>query len=292
MKVAIFGNTFRQEVIEQTKKVIDILQQNNQVEILLDAQLYTNYSAVNSLSEQVQSLSEENTMDINMAFSIGGDGTFLKTAAYITDKNIPIVGINCGRLGFLADVTNNEIETAINAIFSKRYKIEERTLLQLTTNDNSGEGLPFALNEIAILKQDLSSMISIDTLINNEYILTYQSDGLILSTPTGSTAYSMSVGGPILVPQANNFIIAPVASHSLNVRPLVIPDHWEVKLKIKSRSKSYLVSIDGRSQVFDQDTELLIHKAPYTIKIVKPTGHTFFGTLKNKLFWGADKRNS
>ena len=292
MKVAIFGNTFRQEVIEQTKKVIDILQQNNQVEILLDAQLYTNYSAVNSLSEQVQSLSEENTMDINMAFSIGGDGTFLKTAAYITDKNIPIVGINCGRLGFLADVTNNEIETAINAIFSKRYKIEERTLLQLTTNDNSGEGLPFALNEIAILKQDLSSMISIDTLINNEYILTYQSDGLILSTPTGSTAYSMSVGGPILVPQANNFIIAPVASHSLNVRPLVIPDHWEVKLKIKSRSKSYLVSFDGRSQVFDQDTELLIHKAPYTIKIVKPTGHTFFGTLKNKLFWGADKRNS
>ena len=292
MKVAIFGNTFRQEVIEQTKKVIDILQQNNQVEILLDAQLYTNYSAVNSLSEQVQSLSEENTMDINMAFSIGGDGTFLKTAAYITDKNIPIVGINCGRLGFLADVTNNKIETAINAIFSKRYKIEERTLLQLTTNDNSGEGLPFALNEIAILKQDLSSMISIDTLINNEYILTYQSDGLILSTPTGSTAYSMSVGGPILVPQANNFIIAPVASHSLNVRPLVIPDHWEVKLKIKSRSKSYLVSIDGRSQVFDQDTELLIHKAPYTIKIVKPTGHTFFGTLKNKLFWGADKRNS
>ncbi len=292
MTIAVFGNTFRDMVIQQVQRVTEILQKNAQVQILLEEKLYAVFAETYVISSQIKPLSQLNANQINLAFSVGGDGTFLKTAAYISDKNIPIVGVNCGRLGFLADVTSDEIESVINALLNKEYEVEERTLLQVITNNNSGEGLPFALNEIAILKQDLSSMISIDTLVNNEHILTYQSDGLIIATPTGSTAYSMSVGGPILVPQANNLIISPVASHSLNVRPLVIPDSWEVKLKVSSRSSSFLVSIDGRSQVFDENTELTIRKAPYTIKIVKPEGHTFFKTLKNKLLWGVDKRNT
>ncbi len=292
MTIAVFGNTFRDTVIQQVQRVTEILQKNAQVQILLEEKLYAVFAETYVISSQIKPLSQLNANQINLAFSVGGDGTFLKTAAYISDKNIPIVGVNCGRLGFLADVTSDEIESVINALLNKEYEVEERTLLQVITNNNSGEGLPFALNEIAILKQDLSSMISIDTLVNNEHILTYQSDGLIIATPTGSTAYSMSVGGPILVPQANNLIISPVASHSLNVRPLVIPDSWEVKLKVSSRSSSFLVSIDGRSQVFDENTELTIRKAPYTIKIVKPEGHTFFKTLKNKLMWGVDKRNT
>ena len=157
--------------------------------------------------------------------------------------------------------------------------------------DGSEKNYPFALNEVAILKQDLSSMISIRASVNNEFLNTYQADGLIIATPTGSTAYSMSVGGPLLVPQAQNLIIAPVASHSLNVRPLIIPDSWYIDLEIDSRSKSFLISLDGRSQVMPQTTKLHIAKANYTIKVIKPLHHSFFKTLKNKLMWGADKRN-
>lgn len=188
-------------------------------------------------------------------------------------------------------MAHEEIDTILQELLDGRYHVEERTVLELSTSDGSEKNYPFALNEVAILKQDLSSMISIRASVNNEFLNTYQADGLIIATPTGSTAYSMSVGGPLLVPQAQNLIIAPVASHSLNVRPLIIPDSWHIDLEIDSRSKSFLISLDGRSQVMPQTTKLHIAKANYTIKVIKPLHHSFFKTLKNKLMWGADKRN-
>ena len=229
--------------------------------------------------------------DADLVISIGGDGTFLTTAARIGNRNIPILGINTGRLGFLADVGNDEIDEILQEILDGHYNVEERSVLQLTTSDLSSKNYPFALNEIAVLKQDLSSMISIRASVNGEFLNTYQADGLLVATPTGSTAYAMSVGGPLLVPQAQSLIIAPVASHSLNVRPLIIPDSWFIDLEIDSRSKSFLISLDGRSQVMNQTTTLHISKADYTVKVVKPLHHSFFNTLKNKLMWGADKRN-
>lgn len=287
MNIAIFGNTYRKATAKLVVHVIHFLESQG-VDIYIEPELYATIQ--HKINPQTRPFPSDNGQMPDVALSIGGDGTFLTTASKIRDKNIPILGINSGRLGFLADVGSHEVETVLRDILDNNYTIEQRSLLQVITSDNSGEGYPFGLNEVAVLKQDLSSMISVDTFINNEHLHTYQADGLIIATPTGSTAYNMSVGGPLLVPQTKNFIISPVASHSLNVKPLVIPDDWEIHLKIKSRSHSYLVSIDGRSQIMQQETELTIKKAPYTIKVVKQDSHSFFNSLKNKLLWGVDKR--
>ena len=225
------------------------------------------------------------------ALSIGGDGTFLNTAAHIGSKNIPILGVNIGRLGFLADVPAEEMLQAVEALIAGNLIVEERTLLMVESSDGTVFEYPFALNEISILKQDSSSMISIHTTLNGEPIHTYQADGLLVSTPTGSTAYSMSVGGPIVVPQAGNFILSPVASHSLNVRPLIVPDNWIVDLEVKSRSNCFQLALDGRAIILNENTHLRISKANFTTKVVKQQNHTFFDNLKNKLMWGLDKRN-
>jgi len=227
----------------------------------------------------------------DLALSIGGDGTFLNTAARIGRKQIPILGINTGRLGFLADVSTEDIVPALDAILAKRYRVEERSLLFVETSDGTTFDYPYALNEVSVLKQDSSSMMSINASVNGEMVHTYQADGLIVSTPTGSTAYSMSVGGPLVVPQAQNIILSPVASHSLNVRPLIIPDSWIIELEVHSRSQNYLVALDGRSMILEHKTKLRISKADYSVKIIKQMDHTFFDTLKNKLMWGVDKRN-
>lgn len=289
MRIAIFSTSYRQEIDAPLHQTIDFLVKHG-VDVLIEREFY---DEIVSKCGYINTCSPIDTplLSADLAISIGGDGTFLTTAAAIGDKDIPILGINTGRLGFLADVASEEIELALHEILNGHYHIEERSVLQGTTSNQSGYGFPFALNEIAVLKQDLSSMIRIHTYINKEYIGSYQADGLIIATPTGSTAYAMSVGGPIMVPQAQNLIIAPVASHSLNVRPLIIPDSWEIDLEVESRSNSYLVSLDGRSQVMHEETKLHVSKAKYTIKIVKPKQHSFFATLKNKLMWGADKRN-
>ena len=180
--------------------------------------------------------------------------------------------------------------SVLEDIRTHNYHIEERTALITTTNDDSGVGQSVALNEVAILKQDLSSMIRINTSIQGEFLHAYDADGLIISTPTGSTAYALSVGGPIIVPEARNLLIAPVATHSLNVRPLIIPDDWQIDLHVESRSQSYLISLDGRSQQMPTSTHLSIKKADYRIKIVRFHQHSFFSTLKQKLMWGADVR--
>ena len=289
-RIALFGNLHRTEMENELLELVRFFHQMNVV-VLLDEylQLYLDEKFHKSF-DRVELITDDN-FSADLALSIGGDGTFLNTAARVGKKDIPILGINTGRLGFLADVAKDEIIPALQAIFKHEYTIEKRSVLKLQTLDGSRLDSPYALNDIAISKQDSSSMIIVNAYANGELINIYQADGLIISTPTGSTAYSMSAGGPIVVPQARSFVISPVASHSLNVRPLIVPDDWEIDLQVISRSNSYLVSIDGRSKILDHSTRLRLKKADYSIQVLKPLKHTFFETLRNKLLWGADVRN-
>ncbi|HAN78354.1 MAG TPA: NAD kinase [Bacteroidales bacterium] len=227
----------------------------------------------------------------NYFFSIGGDGTFLESASLVRDKDIPIVGINSGRLGFLADIAQEEIAYAIDAIFDKQYTFEPRTLLKLETAANLFDDYNCALNEFTIVKRDSGSMITIHTHINGKFLNTYWADGLIVATPTGSTAYSLSTGGPIVLPTARNFIITPIAPHNLTVRPMVIPDDSELVLSVEGRFSSYLTTLDFQYKIIEKTMDLKIKRAQYTIKVLKLNNHSFFTTLRNKLKWGLDSRN-
>ncbi|MBN2765541.1 MAG: NAD kinase [Paludibacteraceae bacterium] len=290
MRIAIFANTRGPEIIAHITAIFNFFR-NSANCILLEKTLFDFVRSHPDCCPEHTEVIEETKFEADLALSIGGDGTFLNTAARVGDKGIPVLGINTGRLGFLADVATENIIPALREVLTGNYHTEERTLLQVETSDGTSFENPFALNEISVLKQDSSSMISINAHLNSEAIHTYQADGLLISTPTGSTAYSLSVGGPIVVPQAQNFLLSPVASHSLNVRPLIVPDDWVIDLEVKSRSKCYQLSIDGRSVILNDNIKLRITKAPYTIKIVKVLNQTFFTTLKNKLMWGMDKRN-
>lgn len=290
MRVAVFGNIYRSVLLSRIELIFDYFYDKD-VTLLLDKEVFEFVSEHGNCSLESTEIIQNDDFQADLALSIGGDGTFLNTAARIGRKGIPILGINTGRLGFLADVADDEIIPALNAIMASNFIIEERSLLFVETSDGTNFDYPFALNEVSILKQDSSSMMSITASVNGQMVHTYQADGLILSTPTGSTAYSMSVGGPIVIPQTQNFILTPIASHSLNVRPLIIPDSWTIELEVHSRSSCYLVAIDGRSKVLDNNVKLRIVKADYTIKTIKQLNHTFFDTLKNKLMWGVDKRN-
>lgn len=233
----------------------------------------------------------EDVSGLDIALSVGGDGTFLRTALHINKHHVPILGINTGRLGFLADIGRDQIDETLEELFRGDYKIEERTLLRLSTEGHAFGGFNYALNEIAILKRDTSSMITIHTCLNEDYLTSYQADGLVVATPTGSTAYSMSVNGPILLPQNRNFILSPVAPHSLNVRPLVIPDDYTITLNVESRTNSYLVSLDGRSEDMPVGIDLKISRADFGTRVIKRFNQTFYQTLREKLMWGADMRS-
>lgn len=228
--------------------------------------------------------------EADFALSIGGDGTFLKTAGRVRDKQIPIVGVNMGRLGFLADVNAGDVEACVAALYNGNYTVEDRSLIRVETSGEALNGYDCALNDVAILKRDTASMISIRASINGEYLTTYQADGLIISTPTGSTAYSLSNGGPIIVPRTGVMLMTAVAPHSLNVRPIVIPDTAQIELTVSSRSHTFLVGIDGNSSKLPEGTTLRLSRAPYTVKVVKRTGTRYFSTLREKLMWGADVR--
>ncbi|MBP6610088.1 MAG: NAD kinase [Paludibacter sp.] len=290
MKIAIFGNTYHQSTIKYLKELINFLN-SIQVHILLDKSLFDCIKNDASLDFCNVNCIENDDFVCDYALSLGGDGTFLNSAARIGVKNSPILGINMGRLGFLADVLVEYMIPAVQAMLNGELQVEERTLLTVSCSDGTVIDYPYALNEISILKQDSSSMISIHTTLNGEPIHTYQADGLLVSTPTGSTAYSMSVGGPIMVPQASNFILSPVASHSLNVRPLIVPDNWIIDLEVRSRSNCYQLALDGRNTIMTEQAKLRISKADFAVKILKQPNHTFFDNLKNKLMWGVDKRN-
>ena len=229
--------------------------------------------------------------DEKVMLSVGGDGTFLEAVTIVRHHPIPIAGINSGRLGFLADISQEDINNAIDAIFSGFYTIEERSMVQLNTSEPLFGGFNIGLNEITVHKRDDSSMITIHAHLDGEYLNSYWADGLIVSTPTGSTAYSLSVGGPLLLPGANDFILAPIAPHNLNVRPLIYPDNKVLSLRMDGRGGKILVSMDSRSVVVDSSIELRVVKAPFSVKTLRLGEHQFYNTLRSKLMWGADKRN-
>ena len=239
---------------------------------------------------EVVLIEDEDDFEADFAVSMGGDGTFLRTASRVVEKGIPIIGVNLGRLGFLADITGDDIDATINNIYDQTYHIEQRSVLRLTYSQGTPKGIPYALNEVAVLKLDNSSMISIRVDIDGEYLTTYQADGLIINTPTGSTGYALSVGGPIMAPNAGTLGITPVAPHSLNVRPITLCDDVEVTLTVESRNHNFLVAIDGRSETCSEDIRLTLRKAPHSIRVVKRPDSSFFRTLRNKLMWGTDIR--
>jgi len=290
MKIAIFANTYRPFILTPLRALIDFFTDKGVI-LMLEQELYKFVVEHSDSCPDTIEIIRDDDFSADIALSIGGDGTFLSTAAHIGKKQIPVLGINTGRLGFLADVPVENILPALESLLSSNYNIEERSLLFVETSDHTEFEYPYALNEVSVLKQDSSSMISIHTYLNGEAIHTYQADGLLISTPTGSTAYSMSVGGPLVVPQAQNILLSPVASHSLNVRPLVVPDNWVIELDVRSRSHCYQVALDGRSVILSEDTKLRITKADFSVKVIKQRNHTFFHTLKSKLMWGMDKRN-
>ena len=289
MKFALFGNTYQAKKSAHVIRLLSILKQYNAV-VYINREFYHFLVDEQKMDIQAAGVFEGNDFEADMVLSMGGDGTFLKAASYVGNKNIPILGINTGRLGFLADVSPEEMEDTFKDIYNHNYKVEDRSVLQVISNGHPLKGYPCGLNESAVLKRDSSSMITIHTSINGAYLTTYQADGLVIATPTGSTAYSLSIGGPVIVPHSNTIAITPVAPHSLNVRPIVINDDWEITLDVESRSHNFLVAIDGRSETCREGTRLNIRKADYNIKVVKRPNHVFFHTLRDKMMWGADGR--
>lgn len=286
---AIFGNSFQPRKSQSLMRVLVFLRSKG-ASIIFDRTFYDFLTA-----EQNQELGEVGTFegdDFNADYviSMGGDGTFLKAAVRVGIKSIPLIGINMGRLGFLADVLPGEVETALQAVLEGNYNIEEHTAIQISTNGGDFDGCHYALNDIAVLKRDIASMIGIHTSIDGSFLVNYQADGLIVSTPTGSTAYSLSNGGPIIVPQTRTLCLTPVAPHSLNIRPIVISDSSTVTLEVESRSHNYLVAVDGRSYTMHEGSTVTISKAPFVTRIVKPNGRRYFSSLRDKMMWGADKR--
>jgi NAD+ kinase len=290
MKFAVFGNTYQAKKSSHAETLFNILSKYG-AQVAVCEKFYRFLTEDMKLSVRVDRLiGAEEEFEADMVISIGGDGTFLKAAGRVGDRNIPILGINTGRLGFLADISPREMEETFSEILSGHFNVEPRSVLQLTADDHQTVKTYYALNEIAVLKRDISSMISIHTSVDGRYLTTYQADGLIVATPTGSTAYSLSVGGPIIVPQSKTIAITPVAPHSLNVRPVVVCDDTVLTLDVESRNHSFLIAIDGKSEPCREGVSLTVQRAPYTVKVVKRCSHSFFDTIRDKLMWGADSR--
>ena len=283
MTIAIFGNTGKRETLQEVSHILDFMQRHG-VHVLLSGELRNEMN----LREEYPLYSPETAGNVDFALSVGGDGTFLTTAMQVAEQNIPILGINCGHLGFLADVQTEDADQIMQKLLAGDYTIEERSMLEVSTSGDAAKRIvnPFALNEVAILKQELASMISVETSLNGEPLHNYYGDGLIISPPTGSTAYNLSAGGPIAVPQSRVLLLSPVASHSLNVRPLVIPEDWKLDLRVHSRTGAYLISIDGRSQRLTEEITLHVEKSARTVRLVQISGHSFINSLKTKLSWG------
>ena len=289
LRFAIFGNTYQPKKSVSIQKILASLSEH-EADVFMEREFYDFLQNGQQLRIEVTSVFDGNDFDADFVISMGGEGTFLRAASMVGSKETPILGINTGRLGFLADVNAHEIEHIINALYEDDFTLETRAVILVETDGQLLQGYPFALNDVAILKRDSASMISIRANINGQYLNTYQADGLVISTPTGSTAYSLSVGGPIIVPGTKVFSMTAVAPHSLNVRPIVLPDNSVIELGVESRSHNFLVAIDGRSEKCNEGTKITLRRAPYDIKVVKRSDHRYFNTLREKMMWGADTR--
>lgn len=294
MKVAIFGQFYHHTSAESIATLCNFLGKKK-IKIYIEKEFYSLLTLNNVVIKNYEDLDTYTHLDdsFDLLISIGGDGTILRAMTHIRNSDIPIIGINTGRLGFLATIQDDEIEIALESIFNNEYKISERTLLQIETSpsNNSFKELNFALNEIAVSRKNTTSMITVETRLDDEYLTSYWADGLIISTPTGSTGYSLSCGGPVITPGTPSIVLTPIAPHNLNARPLVIPDKTVIQLRVSGREDNYLVSLDSRIATIENDTTITIKKADFKIKMIELKTESFLRTLRKKLLWGEDRRN-
>ncbi len=294
MKVAIYGQYYQNSTEPIINDIFVFFNKNN-VEMIIESNFLIMLNERNIVENKYKTFTSHTELDssFDMLISIGGDGTILRAATLVRDSGVPILGINVGRLGFLATVQKENIAAFLQLVIDKKYTISKRTLLSLSCSspNKSIEEMNFAMNEITVSRKDTTSMITIDTYLNGEYLNSYWADGLIISTPTGSTGYSLSCGGPILTPDVKSLVITPLAPHNLNARPLVVADETEIRLKVTGREANYLVSLDSRVTSVKNESILTLKKNPFEINMIEIQGETFLKTLRNKLLWGKDKRN-
>jgi len=292
MKVALFGKDYKEDQQEYLQQIIDELV-NVGSQLRFYKPFYEKIKEALNLPENLEFFNThldlvENT---DMLFSIGGDGTILDTVPFVRDSGIPILGINLGRLGFLSSISKNEIKQALESIFKGDYYLDKRALLQLEKPEGIFGELNFALNDLTIYRNNTTSLIVVHVYVDDKFLNSYWGDGLIVSTPTGSTAYSLSVGGPIMSPGSQNFVIAPIASHNLTVRPIVIQDSSTIRIKINGREDTYLMTMDSRHSSINKEDELVIRRCGFEVNLVEMNNKDFFSTIRDKLYWGVDTRN-
>lgn len=291
MKIAIHGRPLNEESVPYVQSMLDQLLKKK-TELLIYNTFKNVLDRKNiTTGEAVTYHHPEDLQGCDFVISVGGDGTLLETVTFIGEKEIPILGINTGRLGFLATTPREKAKKAINALYKKQYIIDDRTLIKLIAEEDIFNGVNFGLNEFTILKRDSSSMIVVHTYIDGEYLNSYWADGLIVSTPTGSTGYSLSCGGPLVMPHSNNFVISPVSPHNLNVRPMVVSDNSEISFEVEGRSSKILVSLDSRSKSIPSHLKMKVRKEDFKVKLVELSEYKYLETLRSKLNWGLDLRN-
>lgn len=292
MKIAVFGRNINAVFYDSLKRLFGILHLHHVEVTVFRPFLEYLRSEVNYDPFGATDFSAHHELrNVDFFFSIGGDGTFLAAISLVRDSGIPVVGINSGRLGFLADVAQAELESAMESLFTTKYHLQPRSLIRLENDLGPISNFPYALNEFTVHKQDTSQMITVNVVVGKDYLNSYWADGLIIATPTGSTAYSLSVGGPIIAPTAANFVIVPIAPHNLAIRPVVIPDSEEIKLMVEGRGERCMATLDSRSTAFFPGVEIRLRKADFSINVLQFDNQSFYGTLRNKLMWGIDKRN-
>jgi len=292
MKIALFGKTFAEDLLFYFQQLVEILDRHK-VSILIHEPFYDFVESRIQFSGEPLTFSRHDELrgNADFLFSIGGDGTMLDAITLIRDSGIPLMGINLGRMGFLSSISKNEINQAVAALLKGEYTLDKRSMLCVETPENLFGEINYALNELTVNKKDTGSMILVHVYVDDLLLNSYWADGLIVATPTGSTAYSLSCNGPIITPDSENFVITPIATHNLTVRPVVIPDKSVIRLKVEGRMSQYLVGLDSRNAIIDSATEIVVKKEKFFINLVQRTGDNFFTTIRQKLMWGRDVRN-
>jgi NAD+ kinase len=292
MLVALYNRKFEEQDILTLQHAIGLLEANN-MQMVFYKEFYERIQPHITLKQSPRLFTSKLDLPANtdMLFSLGGDGTLLDTLSFVGGSNIPLIGINLGRLGFLAAIPEEEMEAAILSLVRGSYTLEKRTLIHLDSSIPLFDGAPYALNEFTIHRKDSSSMIKIHTYLNGEFLNTYWADGLVVATPTGSTGYSLSCGGPVVFPQTSSFIITPVAPHNLNTRPVVVPDDNVISFEVEGRTEQFLCTLDSRTEIITSSVQLAVKKESFTVSLVRPDEHNFLKTIRQKLYWGVDRRN-
>ena len=293
MKVAVYGQTYSDNAFDYVVELLDELNKST-AEIFFEEDFYTMLLKTGDIGAYpIFNMGKGLDNSFDMFISFGGDGTILRAITYVKNLNIPVVGVNTGRLGFLSTFKKEDVRKVVQEFVSGAYTIVERSLVEVSSSPQlpEFENLNFALNEVTVSRKDTTSMITVETYLNNEYLTSYWADGLIVATPTGSTGYSLSCGGPVIAPTAKSLILTPIAPHNLNARPLVIADDTVIRLKVSGREENHLVSLDSRIATVENGREIIIKKSSFTIKMIEYTSESFLKTLRNKLLWGEDKRN-